>query len=80
MSLQIVFQDPLAQPRSAAFRIGDSITEPLQVFQPGLSREQRQETAANMMQACGLAPELVNRYPHELSGGQNQRVGIAQAT
>jgi oligopeptide/dipeptide ABC transporter ATP-binding protein len=76
--LQIVFQDPLASldPRTT---IGDSIAEPLQVFRPGLSRVERQVAAAEMMEACGLSPELVNRYPHELSGGQNQRVGIARA-
>ncbi|MES2034545.1 MAG: dipeptide ABC transporter ATP-binding protein [Pseudomonadota bacterium] len=76
--LQIVFQDPLASldPRTP---IGDSIAEPLQVFRPGMSRKDRQLAAAAMMQRCGLAPELVNRYPHELSGGQNQRVGIARA-
>ncbi len=76
--LQIVFQDPLASldPRTT---IGDSIAEPLLVFRPNTTRAQRQEAAALMMQACGLSPDLVNRYPHELSGGQNQRVGIARA-
>ena len=76
--LQIVFQDPLASldPRMT---IGDSIAEPLLVFKPQYNLEQRQGAAAEMMQACGLSPDLVNRYPHELSGGQNQRVGIARA-
>ncbi|MDO8334219.1 MAG: ATP-binding cassette domain-containing protein, partial [Nitrosomonas sp.] len=58
---------------------GDSIAEPLEVFRPGLSRLDRRAAAAAMMERCGLAPDLVNRYPHELSGGQNQRVGIARA-
>jgi oligopeptide/dipeptide ABC transporter ATP-binding protein len=76
--LQIVFQDPLASldPRAT---VGDSIAEPLQVFKPQLSRAERQVEAAKMMAKAGLSPELVNRYPHELSGGQNQRVGIARA-
>ncbi len=76
--LQIVFQDPLASldPRMP---IGDSIAEPLQVFRPGLGRDDRRAAAAAMMVRCGLAADLVNRYPHELSGGQNQRVGIARA-
>jgi oligopeptide/dipeptide ABC transporter ATP-binding protein len=76
--LQIVFQDPLASldPRAT---VGDSIAEPLQVFKPQLSRAERQAEAAAMMIKAGLSPDLVNRYPHELSGGQNQRVGIARA-
>jgi oligopeptide/dipeptide ABC transporter ATP-binding protein len=76
--LQIVFQDPLASldPRAT---VGDSIAEPLRVFRPSLSRAEREAQAAKMMQRAGLSPELVNRYPHELSGGQNQRVGIARA-
>jgi oligopeptide/dipeptide ABC transporter ATP-binding protein len=76
--LQIVFQDPLASldPRST---VGDSIAEPLRVFRPQLSRDDRQREAEAMMLRAGLAPDLINRYPHELSGGQNQRVGIARA-
>ncbi len=76
--LQIVFQDPLASldPRMT---IGDSIAEPLQVHQPQLSRVEREEMARRMMAEVELDPALINRYPHELSGGQNQRVGIARA-
>jgi ABC-type microcin C transport system duplicated ATPase subunit YejF len=76
--LQVVFQDPLASldPRMP---IGDTIAEPLTVFRPELSRAQRRAEAAAMMARVELDPALVNRYPHELSGGQNQRVGIARA-
>jgi oligopeptide/dipeptide ABC transporter ATP-binding protein len=76
--LQIVFQDPLASldPRMS---IGASIAEPLQVHQPGLSKSEREAKVREIMPRVGLDPNLINRYPHELSGGQNQRVGIARA-
>jgi oligopeptide/dipeptide ABC transporter ATP-binding protein len=76
--LQIVFQDPLASldPRMT---IGDSIAEPLRVHRPGMNRADRDREVAAMMERAGLASALINRYPHELSGGQNQRVGIARA-
>jgi oligopeptide/dipeptide ABC transporter ATP-binding protein len=76
--LQIVFQDPLASldPRMT---IGDSIAEPLRVHRPALDRAEREAAARRMMREVELDPALINRYPHELSGGQNQRVGIARA-
>jgi oligopeptide/dipeptide ABC transporter ATP-binding protein len=76
--MQIVFQDPLASldPRTT---VGDSIAEPLRVFRPDLTRAQREAECRAMMRRVGLPPDLINRYPHELSGGQNQRVGIARA-
>ncbi len=75
---QIVFQDPLASldPRMP---VGVSIAEPLRALQPGLTRSEIRARVAAMMQKTGLDPSWINRYPHELSGGQNQRVGIARA-
>ena len=76
--LQIVFQDPIASldPRMT---VGQSIGEPLGVFRPELGAREKEEAVRTMMARMELDPGMLNRYPHELSGGQNQRVGIARA-
>jgi oligopeptide/dipeptide ABC transporter ATP-binding protein len=76
--LQIVFQDPLASldPR---MNVGRSIAEPLMSFRPDLNAIQREDAVRGMLEQVGLDPAMINRYPHELSGGQNQRVCVARA-
>jgi len=76
--LQIVFQDPLAS-LDPARTIGFSIMEPLLVHESTLTPVLRKERVEAIMIKVGLDANLINRYPHELSGGQNQRVGIARA-
>jgi peptide/nickel transport system ATP-binding protein len=75
---QIVFQDPLASldPRMT---IGESVSEPMRALAPELSRREQAERVRAMLEKVDLDPNWINRYPHELSGGQNQRVGIARA-
>jgi len=75
---QIVFQDPLASldPRMT---IGQSIAEPLKSLRPDISRKEMTREVREAMARVGLDPVWINRYPHEISGGQNQRVGIARA-
>jgi oligopeptide transport system ATP-binding protein len=76
--MQIIFQDPLAS-LNPRMTVGEIIAEPLQTFQPQLSRTQVRERVKAMMAKVGLLPNQINRYPHEFSGGQCQRIGIARA-
>jgi len=76
--MQMVFQDPLAalNPRMT---VGEIVDEPLDTFMPALSKAERKTRVQEMMTKVGLSPHMVNRYPHEFSGGQCQRIGIARA-
>lgn len=75
--LQIVFQDPLGalDPRMT---VAELVAEPLLEFRRGPAA-QRRALAIQMLERVGLGAELLPRYPHQLSGGQAQRVGIARA-
>jgi oligopeptide transport system ATP-binding protein len=76
--LQIIFQDPLAS-LNPRMTVGEIISDPLKTLRPELNAAQRRQRVTDMMEAVGLQPEMINRYPHEFSGGQAQRIGIARA-
>ena len=74
----MIFQDPLAS-LNPRMTIGDIIAEPLETFYPNLSKTEVKDQVKEMMMRVGLLPNVINRYPHEFSGGQCQRIGIARA-
>ena len=76
--LQIIFQDPLAS-LNPRMTVGDIIGEPLRTFFPDMSRQEARDKVSDMMTKVGLMPQMLNRYPHEFSGGQCQRIGVARA-
>ena len=76
--LQIIFQDPLAS-LNPRMTVGGIIEDPLRTLMPEMNQKQRRAKVLEMMEAVGLLPEMINRYPHEFSGGQAQRIGIARA-
>lgn len=75
--IQIIFQDPFSSlnPRK---RIGAVLEEPLKIHKIG-NKEDRQKLVFESLDRVGLLPEHYFRYPHEFSGGQRQRLGIARA-
>ena len=75
--MQVIFQDPLAS-LNPRMTIGDVIAEPLQTHSK-LSRAERLTKVKAVMDQVGLSSRMINRYPHEFSGGQCQRIGIARA-
>ncbi|MEA3123881.1 MAG: oligopeptide transport system ATP-binding protein, partial [Caballeronia sp.] len=76
--MQMIFQDPLASldPRMT---VGQIITEPLREHRPGMSKDEMNQRVRAMMAKVGLREQMINRYAHEFSGGQCQRIGIARA-
>jgi len=76
--IQMIFQDPLASldPRMTIAQI---IAEPLRTHHAGMPDDQVMKRVKAMMTRVGLTAQQINRYPHEFSGGQCQRIGIARA-
>jgi len=74
--MQMVFQDPFASlnPRKRVVQI---IGQPLRLH--GTPRNKVEGRVRELLDQVGLAPEHLNRYPHEFSGGQRQRIGVARA-
>jgi len=75
--MQMIFQDPYAS-LNPRLTTGDIIMEPLENFEK-LSGAQRRERAGELLDRVGLRREALKRYPHEFSGGQRQRLGVARA-
>ena len=77
-TIQMVFQDP-TESLNPSLTVGDTIADPLRRL---LKLRGRSEIAARVQRTLdmvGLSQELIDRYPHQLSGGQKARVGIARA-
>ena len=75
--LQMIFQDPYAS-LNPRMTVGEIIAEPIETF--GLhSRRGEAGARARADGTVGLSPRHIKRYPHEFSGGQQQRIGIARA-
>ena len=75
--MQIVFQDPYAS-LNPKMPVNDIVAEGIAVHEK-LKRSERHDRVADLLRDVGLRPEHGNRYPHEFSGGQRQRLGIARA-
>jgi peptide/nickel transport system ATP-binding protein len=75
--IQMVFQDPFSS-LNPRMTVSNILTEPLEIHNVG-NADSRRANAAGLMQAVGLDPRFLNRYPHSFSGGQRQRIGIARA-
>lgn len=75
--MQIVFQSPLAS-LPPHMTVGAAVTEPLRIHGIGTAASRKQE-ARRLLELVGVSPDAADAYPHEFSGGQQQRIGIARA-
>lgn len=76
--MQIIFQDPYAS-LNPRMTVGQTISYPMEIQEKNYSSKEIDERVAEIMSLVGLAPRLLNSYPHELDGGRRQRIGIARA-
>jgi peptide/nickel transport system ATP-binding protein len=76
--IQMVFQDPFSSLNSR-HKIGAILSEPLWLYGLVKDKDERRELCADMLGLVGMAPEAINKYPHQFSGGQRQRIAVARA-
>jgi oligopeptide/dipeptide ABC transporter ATP-binding protein len=74
----IVFQDPFSA-FHPVFRVSHGVMRNLALHRPELSRVERQREAERACESVGLSPKMLERFPYEMSGGERQRIGFAQA-
>jgi len=75
--ISMIFQGAM-NALNPVYTVGYQLAEPL-IYHKGMTRKEAIEIAKEYLKLVGLHPDLVNRYPHELSGGMKQRVVIAMA-
>jgi peptide/nickel transport system ATP-binding protein len=74
----MVFQDPFSA-FNPVFRVSHGVMRNLALHRPELNRDQRRQEARRVFDSVGLSPKMLKRFPYEMSGGERQRVGFAQA-
>src|SRR5437588_11929909 len=74
----IVFQDPFSA-FNPVFRVSHGIKRNLVLHRPELGRSERRREAERVCEAVGLSPKMLTKFPYEMSGGERQRIGFAQA-
>ncbi|MCP3761646.1 ATP-binding cassette domain-containing protein [Domibacillus sp. A3M-37] len=76
--MQMIFQDPYAS-LNPRMKVADIIAEGIDIHGLAKSKEERMKKVYELLETVGLNQEHASRYPHEFSGGQRQRLGIARA-
>jgi peptide/nickel transport system ATP-binding protein len=76
--IQMVFQDPYSSLNSR-HRVGALLAEPLWLYGLENDATKRRGLCAAMLSLVGLAPDAIDKYPHQFSGGQRQRIAVARA-
>ncbi|MDR4888146.1 dipeptide ABC transporter ATP-binding protein [Fredinandcohnia sp. QZ13] len=76
--LQMVFQDPFSS-LNPRIRVGDTLEEPLAIHSLLANQNERRERVFEILDKVGMQAEHYYRFPHEFSGGQRQRLGLARA-
>lgn len=76
--MQMIFQDPYAS-LNPRMNVEEIVSEGLTIHFPKMTKKEKHDKVVELLKTVGLAEYHINRYPHEFSGGQLQRIGIARA-